>query len=54
MLRADLAHWLVAPANAMPEVTAQVRAEGGYIATTECGEGVLEGLKHALNQLAKN
>ena len=54
MLRADLAHWLVAPANAMPEVTAQVRAEGGYIATTECGEGVLEGLQHALNQLAKN
>ena len=54
MLRADLAHWLVAPANAMPEVTTQVRAEGGYVATAECGQGVLEGLQHALEQLTEN
>lgn len=53
MLQSDLAHLLVAPANAMPEVAAQVHAEGGYVAQAQCGEGVLEGLQHALNQIAK-
>jgi HAD superfamily hydrolase (TIGR01484 family) len=44
MLRASVAKWLVTPVNALPEVKAQVAAEGGYLATARCGEGLLEAL----------
>lgn len=44
MLRRSVAEWLVTPVNGLPEVKAQVTAEGGYLATKKCGEGILEGL----------
>jgi hypothetical protein len=34
----------VTPANGLPEVKAQVTAEGGFLASKKCGEGILEGL----------
>jgi len=48
MLRRSVAHWLATPANGLPQVRSQVTAEGGYLATRPCGEGVLE----ALNRIA--
>lgn len=44
MLRREVAHWLVTPANGLPKVRAQVTAEGGFLATRACGDGVLEAL----------
>jgi hypothetical protein len=44
MLSRDYAHHLLAPANAIDRVKATVRAQGGYISRTRCGEGVHEGL----------
>jgi hydroxymethylpyrimidine pyrophosphatase-like HAD family hydrolase len=49
MLQTDLAQWLVAPANAITEVMDHVRAQGGYVAKSEFGEGVLEGIEWALS-----
>jgi hypothetical protein len=46
MLRRSVAEWLVTPANGLPEVKAQVTAEGGFLASKKCGEGILEGLAH--------
>jgi hydroxymethylpyrimidine pyrophosphatase-like HAD family hydrolase len=48
MLQCDLAQWLVAPANAITEVLEHVRAQGGYVAESKYGEGVLEGIEWAL------
>jgi len=44
MLRRSVAQWLATPANGLLEVRAQVAAEGGYLASKTCGEGVLEAL----------
>jgi hydroxymethylpyrimidine pyrophosphatase-like HAD family hydrolase len=46
MLRRAVAHCLVTPANGLAPVKEQVRAEGGFLATRSCGDGVLEGLDH--------
>ena len=48
MLQSDLAQWLVAPANAINEVMEHMRAQGGFIAESESGEGLLEGIEWAL------
>lgn len=44
MLRGDVAHWLVAPANAIMPVRDAVRAHGGFISTRDGGTGTLEGI----------
>jgi hydroxymethylpyrimidine pyrophosphatase-like HAD family hydrolase len=46
MLRREVAHMLVAPANAIEAVKGAVRTQGGFIAQQRCGAGVLEGLRH--------
>lgn len=48
MLQSNLAQWLAAPANAITEVLEHVRAQGGFIAESEAGEGLLEGIEWAL------
>ena len=48
MLQSDLAQWLVAPANAIPEVMEHVKAQDGFVAEGESGEGLLEGIEWAL------
>lgn len=45
MLRRERARWLVAPANAIPEVKAQVRSAGGYLSPLHAGEGTAEGIR---------
>jgi len=44
MLRRKIAHWLMTPRNGLPEVKAQVEAEGGFLALQPCATGVLEAL----------
>ena len=48
MLQSDLAEWIVAPANAVPEVIEHVEKQGGFVAQAPTGLGVLEGLEWAL------
>jgi hypothetical protein len=48
MLRSSRAGHLVAPANAVPMVKAQVAEQGGYVSPLLCGHGVLDGLEHWL------
>jgi hydroxymethylpyrimidine pyrophosphatase-like HAD family hydrolase len=48
MLKRKLAHRIVAPANALPEIKEAVRAEGGVVASKNAGIGVAA----ALNQWA--
>lgn len=48
MLRREVAHWLATPSNGLPQVRAQVAAEGGFLATLSCGDGVLEALDRFL------
>jgi hydroxymethylpyrimidine pyrophosphatase-like HAD family hydrolase len=42
MLERRYAHHLACPANAVDEVKAKIRAQGGFIATTEVAEGTVE------------
>ncbi len=49
MLKKELAHGLVAPANALPEIKEVVRAEGGSIATGSAGIGVAAALEQWVN-----
>jgi len=51
MLQPECAQWVVAPANAIPEVAQYVRSINGFIAPSDCGLGVLEGLEWALNDI---
>lgn len=44
MLRREIAHHLVCPANALPEVQQQVLAEGGRVTTLPASRGVAEAL----------
>lgn len=48
MLLKEYAGWLVAPANAMPQVKEQVRRQAGFVSRQQSGLGVLEGLAHYL------
>ncbi|MFN0068415.1 MAG: HAD family hydrolase [Limisphaerales bacterium] len=50
-LRREIAHHLIAPANAIPEVKAQVTAHGGYISAQPCGHGVAAGLEFLLERV---
>jgi hypothetical protein len=50
MLRPEVARWLVAPANAIPPVQAQVRAAGGYVSNLPHGDGVALGLEYVLER----
>jgi len=51
MLQPECAQWIVAPANAIPEVAKHVRSINGFIAPSDCGLGVLEGLEWATNDI---
>jgi len=51
MLQPECAQWVVAPANAIPEVAQYVSSINGFIAQSNCGLGVLEGLEWALNDI---
>jgi HAD superfamily hydrolase (TIGR01484 family) len=46
MLRRDIARRLCCPGNALPEVKAQVRREGGLVAAGHGSRGMIEGLEH--------
>lgn len=50
MLVTGHAACLVAPANAIQAVKAQVREQNGYVSRTPCGWGVIEGLHHFLKR----
>ena len=51
MLQPDCAQWVVAPANAIAEVAQYVKSINGFIAQSDCGLGVLEGLEWALKDI---
>ena len=51
MLQPERAEWLVSPANSISEVLTHMERIDGFIAPSECGEGVLEGLEWALHQV---
>ncbi len=46
MLRADVARGLCCPSNALPQVKAQVQAEGGLVAAGTASSGMAEGVRH--------
>lgn len=50
MLDRAHARWLVAPANAIPEVKQKVQGHGGYISSRPSGEGVAQGIEYVLEQ----
>tara|TARA_B100001939_G_scaffold342143_1_gene352854 strand:- start:1040 stop:1843 length:804 start_codon:yes stop_codon:yes gene_type:complete len=50
MLQPERAEWLVSPANSISEVLTHMERIDGFIAPSECGDGVLEGLEWALHQ----
>jgi hypothetical protein len=50
MLRRQRAHWLAAPANAVPQVREQVHEQQGFLSGKPCGLGVAEGLHWCLKQ----
>jgi HAD superfamily hydrolase (TIGR01484 family) len=51
MLKTEYARYLVAPANAIPQVKEIVRQQGGLVSQLTCGNGVAEGLEHHLKCL---
>ena len=51
MLQPDCAQWVVAPANAITEVAEYVKSINGFLAKSDSGLGVLEGLEWALNDV---
>lgn len=50
MLSTQYARFLAAPANAVPEVQAAVRRQGGYVSAFAHGQGVGDAIKHYLAQ----
>jgi HAD superfamily hydrolase (TIGR01484 family) len=50
MLRREHARFIAAPANAVPEVKAQVEEHGGYLSSQHCGHGVTRSLEYFLEQ----
>lgn len=48
MLDPRRARWLVAPANAIPEVQTKVKAANGFLSAERAGLGVAEGIEHFL------
>lgn len=49
MLCREVAHWLVCPANAVPEVREQVRREGGEVSLLPHGHATAEALRRWLD-----
>jgi HAD superfamily hydrolase (TIGR01484 family) len=47
MLDKQFAHWLVAPANAVPEVKLAVSSQGGHVSSLPWSHGVAEGIRLA-------
>ena len=45
MLSRDFAHYLAAPANAIPAVKEAIRQQGGYVSTRSHGRGIAEAIK---------
>jgi len=54
MLSLNHARWLIAPANAIEIVKAQVLQQGGYVSSEPHGFGVVRGLEHFLSMHAAN
>jgi hypothetical protein len=54
MLSAQYAACLMAPANAVNEVKAAVKRQGGYLSRASHGQGVAEGLRFFLSQRAES
>jgi len=52
MLSRKYAHWLASPSNAIDQVKALVREQGGHISELACGNGVAEGLRISLEKAA--
>ena len=52
MLSLEYARFLAAPANAVPQVQALVRRQGGIVTSTTHGQGVLEAIKYYLEPRA--
>jgi HAD superfamily hydrolase (TIGR01484 family) len=50
MLSRDFAHYLAAPANAIPLVRETVRRQGGYVGVRSHGRGVAEAIKFYLGE----
>lgn len=46
MLDGQFARWVACPSNSVEAVKQTVGKAGGYIATTPCGDGVVEALRH--------
>lgn len=46
MLTRRYGHYLACPSNSVPDVLAQVKKEGGYLAKTPGGTGIAEALHH--------
>ncbi|MBL9140068.1 MAG: HAD family phosphatase [Verrucomicrobiales bacterium] len=51
MLDRERAHWLVAPANAIPEVKQRVLSFDGYVSSRPHGEGVAQGIEFFLERV---
>ncbi len=52
MLSRECARWLAAPQNAVPEVKAAVRRQGGFVSERPRGAGVAEALARQMRQAA--
>lgn len=52
MLNIDVAHHLICPANALPEVQETVGQQGGFIADRRASEGIIQGLAHFGSKLS--
>jgi hydroxymethylpyrimidine pyrophosphatase-like HAD family hydrolase len=50
MLKRQHARWLLAPANAVDEVKMAILSQDGYLSDHVCGMGILDGLRHLLEQ----
>lgn len=50
MLRKEIAHQIITPANAIQPVKDHVRLEGGYVAKLPYSDGVVEGIEHFIDK----
>ena len=50
MLTTEVAGWLAAPRNAVPDVRERVEMEGGHVASRECSLGVVEAIERIIGE----